>query len=539
MGKADRYGGLALCAVALAAAGCGGSGGADGADAGKRSAQDYTSDATFTMAITGDPGNQSPLSTSSGNVRFINRFSYDPLVWLDSKGNIVSGLARSWKTTPTSVTYTLQDGITCQDGTVLRPSDVAAVYRFIANPKKGSPLLGLTVPPGLTATADDAKGTVTLKVPKPDGFLLRKTWQVSIVCPKGLKDPRSIRTGAHGTGLYKLVDAAPDDHYTYERRSDYRWGPGGVTSAEPGLPRKVVLKVVKDGTTATNLLLAGQLNGAEVTDPGNQDRLESRDLFRVDMRSPAGELYYNQASGRPGADPALRHALTAGLNLPELGRVLTSGKGIPSVSLVNMDPKPCSGNTVKGNIPGFDAAGAAQALDRAGWVAGAKGVRRKGGKPLKLTFVYSTGEFKEGMASSAELLAEQWRKLGADVTVRALPDTGLQQVVFGGGDWDATFAPLGFTLPDYVAAFLTSPPPPKGLNFASISNPEYDRLAGEAAVLTGAAACEKWNAAEVSLFKQTDVVPFTDANTPIYGSGAEFQYTSSDMLPATIRMVRK
>ena len=72
------------------------------------------------------------------------------------------GLAESWEETPTSVTYTLKDGITCADGTPLTASTVADNFSFVADPANQSPLLGLYVPPGITAEADDAARTVTL-----------------------------------------------------------------------------------------------------------------------------------------------------------------------------------------------------------------------------------------------------------------------------------------------------------------------------------------------------------------------------------------
>ncbi|WP_214319386.1 ABC transporter substrate-binding protein [Nonomuraea sediminis] len=504
----------ALCGLALLAAACSANGGQG------------SSDGTFTMAIAADPDNLNPLASSSAYTHAIGRFMYDSLVYLRPDGSITSGLATSWKQGPTGVTFTLGKGITCAGGTPLKPSDLAADFAYVTDPRNGSQLLGGNVPAGLKAKADDRAGTLTLTVTKPDPFLLRKTADVLLVCPRGLRDPGLLKRGADGTGPYTLSEAVADDHYTLVKRTGYRWGPGGLTSAEPGLPDKVVFKVVKNETTAASLLLAGQINAASVRGADRQ-RLEAAKLFTRQARAVLGEMFFNQAKGRPGADERVRRALATALDLPELAKALTGGTGLPTQSLVTVEPKACAGDSVTGNLPAHDPEQAKALLAQAGW--------GRNGKPLGLTLLY-TSELGARATATAELMAQRLRPLGIELTVKQAVRGEFAQIVFGSGDWDITLLPIGASLPTDLTPFVSGPTPPKGSNFAHIGNPDYERAVAKAA---GGGGCTDWLAAESALVRRVDVVPFADDTIPIFAGGARFEVVAGEVSPQSIRMTTR
>ena len=76
----------------------------------------------------------------------VNTFAYDTLVNLAPDGTIRPRLAASWEETPTSITYTLNDGVTCADGTPLTATTVADNFSFVADPANQSPLSGCRCP---------------------------------------------------------------------------------------------------------------------------------------------------------------------------------------------------------------------------------------------------------------------------------------------------------------------------------------------------------------------------------------------------------
>ena len=79
--------------------------------------------------------------------------------------------------------------------------------------------------------------------------------------------------------------------------------------------------------------------------------------------------------------------------------------------------------------------------------------------------------------------------------------------------------------------------PPKGTDFAYISNPAYTAAVTRASAAVGPAGCPDWNAAETALFKNVDLVPFVDSAITTYAKGATFRLSQGSIMPSTIRML--
>ncbi|RFU83925.1 ABC transporter substrate-binding protein [Streptomyces triticagri] len=515
-------------AAALVLGGCGGSsGGGDGkpADGG-----------TFTMAYASDPGTLDPAKTVMSIAIGVNRYLYDPLIHLDDEGEPVAGLAQKWEATGTTATFTLRSGVTCSDGSALTASDVAKNIDYIGDPKNKSPLAGVQIQPGTTAKADDAKRTVTLTSGAPDAMLLRNAGSVPIACGKGLANRKSLAKGGKdgGTGMFTMTEAVTGDHYTLTRRKDYTWGPGSYDGKAKGLPDKVTIRVIPNESTAANLLLSGELNAAPMTGP-EQKRLAAQKLFRKDLQAPVGQLYFNQNGGRPGADEAVRRALVGALDLPAVGKVITNGAGKPSKGMVTVEPRACTGDTVTGRLPEHDVAAAKSALDRAGWKPGAGGIRAKGGKKLALSLMYGT-QNGPTTAAGAELVQKEWKALGVDVELRPVDSPGLNNALFGGGDWDVSMGPVALNSPTQLVPFMAGPRAPKGVNFAGVHNAKYEALVEQASAKVGEASCPQWQQAEEALIDDLDAVPYYDSLTPVFGKGARFELSQGAIVPSSIRM---
>jgi len=75
------------------------------------------------------------------------------------------------------------------------------------------------------------------------------------------------------------------------------------------------------------------------------------------------------------------------------------------------------------------------------------------------------------------------------------------------------------------------------VNFAGITNADYATNVAAASATVGAAGCDKWAAAEVSLFKHVDLVPFVNSAVPVFGAGATFELGQNGVDPTSIRML--
>jgi peptide/nickel transport system substrate-binding protein len=516
---------LSAAAVSVAACSSGGSSagpssGTGGTASGSSSASaPVASGQAATVVLPSDPGSLDPDLTSLSVTLQADMFLYDSLINFTPSGAIESNLATKWSGTATTASYTLRKGVTCSDGSPLTASTVAANINYIGNVKNASSRVGVWVPPGATATGDDATGVVTVKSQVPDAFLVSDVGQTEVVCGNGMKNRSLLKEGADGTGMYTLTSAVPGSSYTLTLRKGYNWGPGGVTSSTAGVPATVTLKVVSNMTTAANELLAGQANIGEVVGPDTQ-RLTS--LYAQSIYTPFGELWFNEKAGQPTADVAVRKALTEGVQLAQLGQVLTSGAGKPATGLVAPALSPCKGNTVGSNLPAYSQSAAKSAL---------------AGKNLTLNVYYPTS-LGTGGSAAAELLQQTWSQLGVKVSLHGVTDAELDsEIVAGTAAWSAAIIPLGLTSPTELVPFVSGATPPKGTDFAYINNPAYTAAVTKASSTVGQAGCPQWNAAETALFKNVDLVPFVDSALTDYAKGATFQLSQGSIMPSTIRML--
>jgi peptide/nickel transport system substrate-binding protein len=477
------------------------------------------SDQAATFLLPSDPGSLDPQQTSLSVTYQADLFLYDSLVSYAPSGAVEPNLATKWSGTTTTASYTLKKGVTCSDGSTLTASTVAANINYIGNVKNASSRVGLWVPPGATATGDDATGVITVKSPVPDPFLVTDVGSTEIVCGNGLKNRSILKEGADGTGPYTLTSSVPGNSYTLTLRKGYEWGLGGVTSSTPGLPATVTLKVVSNMTTSANELLAGQANLGEVTGP-DTSRLSG--LYSRSIYAPFGELWFNEKPGSTTASLAIRTALTEALQLSQLGQVLTDGAGKPSGGLVEPALSPCKGNTVGSNLPAYDASAAKSALS---------------GQKLSIAVYYPTSLGTAGTAA-VTLLQQTWSQLGVSVSLHGITDAELDSdIVAGQSAWNVALLPLGISTPGELVPYVSGPTPPKGTNFAYLNNAAYTADVARASALAGPAGCSDWNAAETALFKNVDLVPFVDSAQTAYAKGATFQFAQDMINPSSIRML--
>ena len=473
------------------------------------------------MAIAGDPGKLDPQSSASSQLFAVNQLAYDNLVSVDAEtGEIQSQLATEWKVDGTTVTLTLAEGVTCSDGSDFTATTAADNIAYVGDPKNKSAYLGTFLPVGATATADDAAGTVTITLEQPAPFVLNGLASLPMVCESGMSDRKSLAATTDGTGPYELTEAVPGDHYTYQIRDGYTWGPNGATTAEKGMPDTVVMKVVQNEGTAANLLLSGDINAATIQGP-DVKRLEGADLFSTSTPALVGEQWYNHNDGHETSDAAVRMALTQALDLGELASVATAGAGAPATTLAAIEPVSCPGDSISGSLPAQDVDAAKAALS---------------GK--KLTFLYSSAA-GSAVAAAAELAVQEWQAAGAEVTAKGVDETALQGAIFGTGDWDIAWVPLNVNSPDQLVPFLSGPGlADEGTNFSGIDNQEYTDGVTAANAMNGTDGCATWLDAESKLVAAADIVPFANNEVKTFGNGAEFDYPGTFM-PTSIRMVAK
>lgn len=513
---------LLLAAAGLTA--CGGSHESTGTGA-------YVDGETFTLATLGDPGNLDPHASFVATE--LASFAYDTLVAVDAGGTVRSQLATSWEVTEKAVTFEIRDDVTCSDGSTFDAQTVVANIDNVADIDNASPFRGVYVPADAEASASGSM--VTVELPSPAPFVLEGFTRLPMVCQSGLDDRNSLKDGTAGTGPFVLTESVPGDHYTLAVREGYAWGPDGATTSEPGTPESVVLKVVANEATAANLILGGQVNAGPFFGPDG-DRLAKAGIDAVETQSAYAHHWYNMAPGRPASDPVVRKALTQALDLAELRRVITSGRGAAPTSLAVWDAGVCGGDTVDGNLPPTDPEAAAEDLAAAGWTKDGDGVLTKDGEKLSLRFIYSSQG--PGQTAAAELVVAAWEELGVDVDANGLEVAEQTAALFETGDWDVTWSSPKAPNPVVLVPFLSGPSPAQGgNNFGSVANADYDSHVQAAMTRIGNDSCTDWAAAEAALYQSADVVPFADITVLTFHKGAELERAGNLWVPTSIRML--
>ena len=351
------------------------------------------------------------------------------------------------------------------------------------------------------------------------------TWHVRVI-PRHIWQEVPVSQWSADTSVARLVGSGPYRVMRWVRGEslDLEAVPG--SPRHPGI-RQVTWRFAADPDAALTLVLAHEADLLETLGtPERIDRVEADTLLRV---WPYPSAVYGFVGYRVGAGPGtaaksvlsdrrVRRALNMAIDRQSVAeRLFGSGAKAPPGPFSQVLWLWSDSITV---LP-FDSAGAAAALDAAGWRIGSDGIRHSGGRSLSFdVLVPSTSPVRK---RAAEILQERWRLIGVNVSVTAVEFPVFQERL-AKGRFDA-----------YVATYLDEPSP-RGLgeqwttagigalNFGGYSSPGFDR-AFEAAE-------RESNPARASLLWRT-ALDTLNADAP-----ALFLFSPVNRAAATIRLTQ-
>lgn len=526
----------ALLISACSSSNSGGGGSSGGASTGHPG--NLASGATFTVLTPDDPGALNPYQNIQTPGVSLFKYLYDYLVTIAPDGTIQPELATSWTVNGATSTFKLRTGVTCSDGSPLTASTIAQGFNYIKDPANKSVLIGVALPSAnYTATGDDSTNTFTLTFDKPFGFLLQALSLVPIVCGKGLANPASLNESSSGSGPFVLTKATPGVEYDMDKRAGYSWGPNAASTSAPGFPDHVVEKIVASQSTAANLLIAKSANAAVINGPDGSRLTGS--AFQSQQSIQGGiEMLFNESTGRPTADLAVRKALIMALDIPQVSAVVSQGLVTTAGTSLTPSKSACDDSSAAASVPKGSLTDAENLLTQDGWVAGADGTRTKDGKALSLTAPYLTTS--AGDAPAMDLIVAAWKKLGVKVTQDPLDQAAFSAATFSTGNYDVL--PLTeFAVPfqSILTGFLSGPPPPNGINSAHINTSGYTSASQQAVATNGPAGCQLWTQAAQALYTNADIIPISQMVARFYTSRASFSLGIGRIVPSSIRLYDK
>ena len=471
---------------------------------------------TFNVRLTGDWTVFDPYQISSLNGSGVITAVYDRLIYLDKSNKLVPYLAKAWKATPNSVTFTLRNDVTCADGTRLTPTAVAKSFQRLIDKKQEAPQLWGPGP--WTVNGDETAGTFTLSLGKPwsDALYSFTTPGASVICPTALAGDAAVAPS--GSGPYTLVSATHGEGYVIKRRQGWNWGPNGLNSNTAGLPDTISFKIVTNDNTAANLLSTGGLDFGQVNGVDVQRLVADKSLRHVvGLGTYMYPLVFNEEPGHPTADDTIRKALMTAIDPAAYVKAAFSGTSHTGPSFLAPGTR-CYDASVAKYLPKPSLDGARSILQTAGYTI-VNGKLQKDGKALTVKLGSTSANFGRG----PEYLLSQWTDLGVTVSFSDV-DYASFSLALRNGNFDAGTENVAASNPatGSFIGYESGPTPAQGgANYAHNVDPTMVEMIQQAEATTGDESCKHWSDVQARMLTQHHMLPLGTFEYQWFGRGIE------------------
>ncbi|GAA1698518.1 ABC transporter substrate-binding protein [Microcella alkalica] len=248
----------------------------------------------------------------------------DSLLRVSPDFGIEPGLAeRAEFVDPVTFVINLRQGVTFSDGSAVTPEDVVFSLER-SRQDVMSPYFGAFV---LVSTIEvTGENQVTVNFTAPDSiFREAMTGGPGAILSKTFSEQQGP---ALGTSAGEILCAGP---YALES-----WTPGsditlvandGYWDGAP-LVQKLVFSFIPDGTTLTNALLAGEIDGAFNVPPASRAAFEDSDEGRLIVGPSTASFSFGPTrTDGPGANPKIRQALSMAIDREQYIQTVLNGLG--------------------------------------------------------------------------------------------------------------------------------------------------------------------------------------------------------------------
>ena len=363
-------------------------------------------------------GDKATLGQSSPNANI-----YERLIRMDDNYQIQPWLAEKWELVePNTWRFHLRKDVTFSDGTPMTAKDV--VFTFDRAGRAGR---NINSAEGATKAIDDytvefTPTKVNKKVPLQ---LVHPTYGIM----KAGSDPVKAPVG---TGPFSFVSYTAKESFKVVRNEKY-WD-----KAHAAKVSGINFRYLPDANTRMLALKAGDIDA--VVEVPRESVAQAKSDGQVIELSPVGayEAMYITLRNATGdapltADVAVRKAIAMAIDRKAIVDKVWEGNADYGQSMVPPAILGSAAANVKGG-PAFNLDGAKAALDAAGWIAGADGVRAKGGVRLELTMI-SGFPSPDVHRPIPEVIQQQLAKAGIAMKIVETTDYGTSLKAVGGQLW--------------------------------------------------------------------------------------------------------
>lgn len=419
------------------------------------------------------------LSPSNETDQSLVQIIYSGLFKYDNQGQLVNDLAQSYNLSPDKTTYTihLKKNVKWQDGHPFNADDVLFTINLISDSAYKSPLRSNWQ--GIKTKAID-KYTLEFKIKSSYvaflnnltfGILPKHIWE-SITPNNFSLNPLNLEP--IGTGPYKFNSLQKDSKgnilsYKLDSNPSY-FGKKPYIS-------KIIFKFYADEDSALNALNKKEIMGINVISPPKIKDINKKKvtIYKLKLLSYFA-VFFNQTKSIPLADNKVRQALSYATNRQEIIKKVLDGSGQPVYSLFLPGMIDYSQSSAHSQ---FNLNKANQILDSDGWKKGQDGFRGKDGVGLEINLV--TTDWNE-LTETANLLKDQWEKIGVKVEVNAYSLSDIQQNYIRPREYEALLfgqVVSSYDNPDFYSFWHSSQKKDPGINLSSFGDSDSDKLIEE------------------------------------------------------------
>lgn len=443
----------------------------------------------YTEGILGQPRFINPILAQTNDAdRDLVQVIYSALFKYDGQGNLIPDLTESYRISEDGLNYeiTIKKDIKWHNGEPLTIDDVIYTIKTIQDAEYKSPLRNNWQGVQMEKIDDF---TILFKLGNSySPFLHNLT--VGIM-PKHLWAGISAQNFALaqyniqpiGSGPYKFKKINQNDNGEIElmelTRNENFYLKNEQSPSAPFI-ENVTFKFFSSQTALIDAYKRSQIDGLSFVSGLNQLNIVN-DLNVYEINLPAYyAVFFNQTKSKALADKTVRLALSYATDKKEIINKILSDKGVQVDS--PMLPG-WFGYTPETNIYDFALEHANNILEADGWTdPDNDGIREKNtdNEQVKLEITLTTTDWPE-LKQTAELIKEQWGKLGARINLEILDSVTVQQDYIKPREYQALlFGEVLNTDPDPFAFWHSSQRKDPGLNLAVYANDTIDKLLEQA-----------------------------------------------------------
>lgn len=390
-----------------------------------------------------------PHQTVAAGTREVLFNIFEGLVKPNSDGEMIPAVAEKYELSEdgTTYTFTLRDGVKFHNGQTVTAEDVVySINRCAAVPEGQEKPLVAAFSAVKSVEALDEK-TVAVTIAQRDLEFI--SYMTAAIIPAGYADQA---TAPVGTGPFKFVSRTPQQDFVMERFEDY-WG-------APAWLDKVTYKICENADALVMNLNGGSIDLCAHLTSAQASQLNQNFQVLEGTMNLVQAIYLNNQA-KPFDNQLVRQALCYAIDRQGIMDMVADGHGTAVGSSI---------------YPAFTKYFLPELVDKYPHdVAKAKELLAQAGYPDGFDMTISVPNNYQPHMDTAEVVAEQLREAGINVTIQPVEWSTWLDTIYNGRQFQATV--VGVDAANMTArAMLERFTSDYGKNFINYNNPAYDTL---------------------------------------------------------------